>query len=201
MSLNDTIPTLEGDASFGAYVAKPSGAPRGAIIVIQEIFGVNPGIRQKCDKLAAEGYLAVAPDLFWRLQPAVSLDPDVESEFHAALDLMGKFNQDAGIRDIEATIHHIRRTHRFRWDAKLQAMRLIGLDATLYSRTFAHDGVEASWNLLTGDLVTRTLRLDTGPGDRAYNPVGEKKSKRPVPPLRLEDSFRPEGILPNPEPN
>jgi carboxymethylenebutenolidase len=110
MSLNDTIPTLEGDAQFGAYVAKPAGEPRGAIIVIQEIFGVNPGIRQKCDKLAAEGYLAVAPDLFWRLQAEVSLDPDVESEFAAALGLMGKFNQDAGIRDIEATIHHIRRS-------------------------------------------------------------------------------------------
>jgi carboxymethylenebutenolidase len=110
MTLNATIPTLEGDAQFGAYIAQPQDAPRGAIIVIQEIFGVNPGIRQKCDKLAAEGYLAVAPDLFWRLQPAVSLDPDVESEFATALDLMGKFNQDAGIRDIEATIHHIRRT-------------------------------------------------------------------------------------------
>jgi carboxymethylenebutenolidase len=110
MSLNATIATLEGDASFGVYVAQPDGTPRAAIIVIQEIFGVNPGIRQKCDKLAVEGYLGVAPDLFWRLQSATSLDPDVESEFHAALDLMGKFNQDAGIRDIEATIHHIRRT-------------------------------------------------------------------------------------------
>jgi carboxymethylenebutenolidase len=110
MSLNETIPTLEGDASFDAYVARPDGTARGAIIVIQEIFGVNPGIRQKCDKLAAEGYLAVAPDLFWRLQPETSLDPDVEAEFQAALDLMGKFDQDTGIRDIEATIHHIRRT-------------------------------------------------------------------------------------------
>ncbi|WP_086606893.1 dienelactone hydrolase family protein [Erythrobacter donghaensis] len=110
MSLNTAIPTLEGDAQFGAYVAQPEGTPKAAIIVIQEIFGVNPGIRQKCDKFAAEGYLAVAPDLFWRLQPEVSLDPDVESEFQTALDLMGKFNQDAGIRDIEATIHHIRRT-------------------------------------------------------------------------------------------
>lgn len=110
MTLNATIPTLDSDAQFGAYIAQPEGTPRGAIIVIQEIFGVNPGIRQKCDKLAAEGYLAVAPDLFWRLLPEVSLDPDVESEFATALDLMGKFNQDAGIRDIEATIHHIRRT-------------------------------------------------------------------------------------------
>lgn len=92
-------------------------------------------------------------------------------------------------------------TRRFRWDAGLAAMRLIGLDATLYSRTFAHDGVEASWNLLTGDLVTRTLRLNSGSGDQAYNPVGEKKRKRLLPPIRLENSPRPEGILPYPEPN
>lgn len=110
MSLNETIPTLEGDASFGAYVAKPKGAAKGAIIVIQEIFGVNPGIRQKCDKLAAEGWLAVAPDLFWRLKPGIELDPDVQAEFSQALEWMGQFDQDAGIRDIEATIHHIRRT-------------------------------------------------------------------------------------------
>jgi carboxymethylenebutenolidase len=110
MSLNETIPTLEGDAEFGAYVARPEGTPRGAIIVIQEIFGLNPGIRQKCDKLAAEGWLAVAPDLFWRLQPGIELDPDVQAEFTQALDWMGQFDQDKGIRDIEATIHHIRRT-------------------------------------------------------------------------------------------
>lgn len=110
MSLNETIPTLEGDAQFGAYVARPGGMPRGAIIVIQEIFGVNPGIRQKCDKLAAEGWLTVAPDLFWRLQPGIELDPDIQTEFTQALDWMGQFNQDKGIRDIEATIHHIRHT-------------------------------------------------------------------------------------------
>lgn len=103
-----SVPTLEGDAHFNAYVARPAQKPHAAIIVIQEIFGVNTGIRQKCDKLAAEGYLAVAPDLFWRIEPGVELDPDVESEFNRALDLMGTFDQDQGIRDIEATIHHIR---------------------------------------------------------------------------------------------
>lgn len=108
MTLNTAIQTLEGDTQFGAYLARPAGTAKAAIIVIQEIFGVNPGIRQKCDKLAAEGYLALAPDLFWRLAPGVSLDPDVEPEFAQAIDLMGRFNQDAGIRDIQAAINFLR---------------------------------------------------------------------------------------------
>tara|TARA_B100000029_G_scaffold447041_1_gene468553 strand:+ start:626 stop:1324 length:699 start_codon:yes stop_codon:yes gene_type:complete len=104
-----TIPTLSGTEEFTAYVARPAERAKAAILVIQEIFGVNAGIRRKCDKLAEEGYLAIAPDLFWRLEPGVELDPDVEPEFQRALDLMGRFNQDQGIRDIEATIHYIRR--------------------------------------------------------------------------------------------
>lgn len=103
------VTTLSGNEQFDAYIARPADTPKAAIIVIQEIFGVNAGIRRKCDRLAEEGYLAVAPDLFWRLQPRIELDPDVEPEFQQALEWMGKFDQDQGIRDIEATIHHIRR--------------------------------------------------------------------------------------------
>ena len=103
------ISTLDDDGSFKAYVAEPEGEAKAAILVIQEIFGINAGIRRKCDTFAEEGYLAVAPDLFWRLEPGVELDPDIEPEFQRALDLMGKYNPDEGVRDIEATIHHIRR--------------------------------------------------------------------------------------------
>jgi carboxymethylenebutenolidase len=99
-----SVETIDDSGSFQAYIAEPEGTPRAAIIVIQEIFGVNPGIRAKCDKWAAEGYLALAPDLFWRLEPGIQLDPDVPEQFQQALAWMGKFNQDAGIRDIEATI-------------------------------------------------------------------------------------------------
>ena len=103
-----TIDTLDGQGRFAAYCAEPAGTPRAAIIVIQEIFGVNAGIRRKCDRLAEDGYLAIAPDLFWRLEPGIELDPDIEPEFQRALALMGKFNQDAGVRDIEATIRAAR---------------------------------------------------------------------------------------------
>jgi carboxymethylenebutenolidase len=109
MSALTPIPTLENDAEFGCYIARPDGSPKAAVIVIQEIFGVNSGIRAKCDKWAKAGYLALSPDLFWRLQPGVELDPDMPEEFQKAIDLMMKFDQDQGIRDIEAVIHHARK--------------------------------------------------------------------------------------------
>ncbi len=108
MTASVEISTLTGDGAFSAYVARPQGSPRAAIIVIQEIFGVNAGIRRKCDRLAEDGYVAIAPDLFWRLEPGVQLDPDVESELHRAFELMGQFNQDSSISDIEATIKYAR---------------------------------------------------------------------------------------------
>lgn len=108
MSKSIQIETLDDRGRFDVYVAEPAGTPRAAIVVIQEIFGVNAGIRSKCDRLAQDGYLAFAPDLFWQIAPGVQLDPDVPDQMQQALGLMGKFNQDAGIRDIEATIRAAR---------------------------------------------------------------------------------------------
>jgi carboxymethylenebutenolidase len=108
MSETVRISTLERDGSFSAYCARPDGEPRAAIVVIQEIFGVNAGIRRKCDKLAADGYLALAPDLFWRLEPELELDPDIEADFKRALEFLGRFDQNQGVADIEATIRHAR---------------------------------------------------------------------------------------------
>lgn len=103
------ISTLEGDDQFDVYIARPEGTPRAAIIVIQEVFGVNEGIRRKCDNWAKAGYLAVAPDLFWRLERHIELDPDVPAEMEEALGLFGKFDQDKGVRDIEASIKFARK--------------------------------------------------------------------------------------------
>lgn len=104
MAAFETIATLDGAAEFEAYVARPAGTPKAAIIVIQEIFGVNEGIRRKCDAWAAAGYLAYAPDLFWRIRPHIELDADVPTEMQEALGLFGQFDQNVGIADIEATI-------------------------------------------------------------------------------------------------
>jgi len=108
MTATITVDTLAGDGSFSVYRADPAGTPKAAIVVIQEIFGVNAGIRRKCDTLAEAGYLALAPDLFWRFAAGVELDPDVEPEFQRALQLMGELDQDEAVADIEATIRAAR---------------------------------------------------------------------------------------------
>ncbi len=108
MTNTTKIATLAGDGEFTAYRATPAGTPKAAIVVIQEIFGVNAGIRRKCDTLAEAGYLAIAPDLFWRLERGIELDPDIKPEFDRALELMGQFDQDKGIADIEASIRAVR---------------------------------------------------------------------------------------------
>lgn len=110
MATNTQISSLDGSAQIPAYIARPSGTAKAAIIVIPEIFGVNPGIRQKCDTWADEGYLALAPDIFWRFAPGVELDPDVPEQLQEAFGYFGQYDPDLGIQDVEAAIHHIRRT-------------------------------------------------------------------------------------------
>lgn len=93
---------------MAVYVAEPAGTPKAAIIVIQEIFGVNPGIRKKCDDWAAAGYLAVAPDLFWRFAPDCNLDPDVESELQEAFGHFGVYDPNDGVTDLSAVLAALR---------------------------------------------------------------------------------------------
>ncbi len=92
------------------YIAVPAsgGAPRGAIIVVPEIFGLNAGIRKKCDGWAALGYLAVAMDIFWRFAPGIELDPDVPEQLQEAFGYFQQYDAQDGVMDIETTIRAIR---------------------------------------------------------------------------------------------
>ncbi len=101
--------TIEGpDGRFGGYLAAPAAGRGPGVVVIQEIFGVNKVMRDVADALAARGYFALAPDLFWRLEPGVQLTDKSEAEWKKAFDLMTRFDAQAGVKDIQATITHLR---------------------------------------------------------------------------------------------
>lgn len=93
-----------GDAAIPGYAAAPSGTATAAIIVIPEIFGVNEGIRRKVDHWADAGYLAVAPDIFWRFAPGVELDPDVPEQMQEAFGYFQQYNADLGVADIATVL-------------------------------------------------------------------------------------------------
>ncbi|MEQ9518934.1 MAG: dienelactone hydrolase family protein [Parvibaculum sp.] len=102
-SENITIHGPDGD--FQAYMSKPTGpGPHPAIIVIQEIFGINEVMRGVCDDLAAKGFTAIAPDLFWRIEPGIEITDKTDAEWARAFELFGAFDVDKGMVDIQATI-------------------------------------------------------------------------------------------------
>ena len=96
------------DGAFAAYVARADTESAPAIVVIQEIFGVNAVMRGVADELAAQGYHAICPDLFWRLEPGVDITDQSKAEWDKALGLMGRFDVDKGVEDIAATLAFIR---------------------------------------------------------------------------------------------
>ena len=96
------------DGEFGAYLAAPASGRGPGVVVIQEIFGVNAVMRAIADDFAARGYFALCPDLFWRLEPGVQLSDRSDAEWKRAFDLMGRFDSDAGVKDIQNAINYLR---------------------------------------------------------------------------------------------
>jgi len=103
---HQTIATPDGE--FAAYVTRPDKPSAPAIVVIQEIFGVNEVMRNIADDLARKGFVAIVPDLFWRIEPGVQLTDKSEAEWKRAFELFNAFDVDKGIADIAATIDQIR---------------------------------------------------------------------------------------------
>jgi carboxymethylenebutenolidase len=99
------IAATDGSGSFTCHVVTPKTRPAGVVVMIQEIFGVNAAMRALSAWVAEMGFIAVAPDLFWRQQPGVQLDPDKgQAEWDRAFELLNGFDQDKGLADLAATI-------------------------------------------------------------------------------------------------
>ena len=100
---HDITLTASDDFKLGGYRADPSGKPKAAVVVIQEIFGVNHHIRAVCDRIAAQGYVTIAPSIFDRIEPnfQCGYTPD---EIAEARKFVANPDWAAMLRDTQAAI-------------------------------------------------------------------------------------------------
>ncbi|MCD6438869.1 MAG: dienelactone hydrolase family protein [Halomonas sp.] len=107
MGTSIEIKTADGRGNFTGYLAVPASGSGPGIVLLQEIFGVNATIREIADYYAEEGYVVLAPDLFWRQAPSIELDYTPE-DWQRAFGLFQGFDQELGIEDIAAAIETLR---------------------------------------------------------------------------------------------
>ena len=100
------LPSSDGDA-FDAYLSMPAGDEGPGVVMIPEIFGVNEGLRQCADLFAGQGYMVLAPDIFWRLERNVQLDYG-ESGYKKAFALHHAFDYEQGMADMNDAIEWLR---------------------------------------------------------------------------------------------
>lgn len=139
--MTDYIQIATAEGAFGAYVADPRRPDAPAVVVLHEVFAVNADMRQTCDELAAHGFLALCPDLFWRLNPGLDLSPLSATDVETALKLYADFDRDAGVRDIASTIQAATTLDRASGRVGLMGFCLGGLMAYL---TAARQPVDAA---------------------------------------------------------
>ncbi|MDH3231858.1 MAG: dienelactone hydrolase family protein [Alphaproteobacteria bacterium] len=101
--------TINGrDGDFSAYLSVPAGGSGPGLLVIQEIFGVNSSMRRMCDDFAAQGLVALCPDIFWRQEPGIQITDKTDEEWQRAFQLFQGFDVDKGVEDLKDTLAALR---------------------------------------------------------------------------------------------
>ncbi|MBV8798562.1 MAG: dienelactone hydrolase family protein [Alphaproteobacteria bacterium] len=174
--------TIDGaGGSFSGYLAKPSAGSGPGVVVIQEIFGVNKVMRDIADGFAARGYFALAPDLFWRIEPGVQLTDKSDAEWQRAFGLMNKFDADSGVKDIQATISHLRRLDGANGKVGAVGYCLGGLLAYLTAArtdvdaSVGYYGVNIDQKLDEANNIKKPLMLHIAEKDQFVKPEAQKK--------------------------
>lgn len=171
------------DGQFNAYVVRPAQPVAPVIVVIQEIFGVNADLRATCNELAGHGFIAVAPDLFWRDAPGLDLNALNEAEWARGLELYQKYDFDRGVRDIAATITAARQLEGSTGKIGVTGFCLGGLMTFL---TAARIGVDAAVEYYGGgtdqylneaDGITGPLMLHLGEEDEFISKAAQADIK------------------------
>lgn len=169
------------DGSFGGYLAAPTAGNGAGIVVIQEIFGVNKVVRDIADGLAARGYFALAPDLFWRIEPSVQLTDKTDADMQRAFALMNMFDPDSGVTDIQASIAHLRGLEGCTGKVGAVGYCLGGLLAYLTAArtdvdaSVGYYGVNIDQKLDEAKNIRRPLMLHVAEKDQFVTPEAQKK--------------------------
>jgi len=140
--MTDHITVKGQDGTFSAYIARPMTSPASAVVVLQELFGVNADIRKHCDELAEQGYLAVAPDLYWRQEPGVDLNVTSQADWDHGLRLYQAYDRDAGVKDIKDTIDAVRSLQECNGKVALLGYCLGAL--MVFMTAVRNDGIDAA---------------------------------------------------------
>jgi carboxymethylenebutenolidase len=106
----ETLTLAAPDGTFEAYLVLPDTIPSAGVVVIQEIFGVNQFVRQVTESLAQAGFVAIAPDLFWRQHPGIQLNDQDPHDREIAFRLYGEYQVDRGVEDLKLALSALR-TH------------------------------------------------------------------------------------------
>ena len=93
--------------TFNGYKAAPAGKPKGGVVVIQEVWGLNRWVRSEVDRYAAEGYLAVAPAIMDRVEPGYESEDYGQTGFAKIGELMKAFRQETLLPDVEAAVKEV----------------------------------------------------------------------------------------------
>ena len=181
-----TIDAADG-GRFSAYLAKPASTPAPGIVVIQEIFGVNQVMRELCDGFAAQGYLAVCPDLFWRQEPGVQLTDKSQDEWNRAFVLMNGMDQDKAVEDLKATLGWLRQQPECSGKAGTVGYCLGGRLAFMMATRSAADANVSYYGVgldsLLGELdgITKPLLMHVAEQDKFVPPEAREKIVAAVP--------------------
>jgi carboxymethylenebutenolidase len=188
--MTDITIAADDEGRFGAYLAEPAGegnAP--GMIVIQEILGVDAYIRGICDDYAAQGYIAVAPDLFWRQEPGVQIDPRAEGGMDKAMALYGGFSETKGVQDLIATLAWLRKHPCLNGKVGAVGYCLGGKLAYFMATRSDIDaavgyyGVAIEESLNEASAITRPLILHVGGQDRYCPEESQKKLREGLAPI------------------
>lgn len=194
--MSETINVRSPDGTFRAHVDTSTNPNAPVVVVLHEVFGANADIRQTCEALAAQGFDAVAPDLFWRQQVGTDLSVSSQGDWKKGLALYAAYDRDEGVRDIIATVAAAA-TLRGRGTSKVGVMGycLGGLMAFL---TAARSQIDAAVAFHGGDtekylnearLITSPLLMHLGDLDEFILPPAQAKIKmafKGMPNVRIE---------------